>query len=222
MSSSARITFWSASNSRMFSISATISETVLTFEVSSAPWAIGADLGVRLDGAREVVVARLAQRVRIERDHADRAGQPVADVDLAGAGDRDAAAAGQVERLPVLAEHLVALRGDQEALRVGGERAVARVLHALVGLDGEEAGAADRHVERVLRPAEPVVGQVRLDRRDQRAGVERPDRGAGLGVREQHVAEGDLRENLALEAGVRRVRQIVRNDILSDLRREHP
>ena len=55
------------------------------------------------------------------------------------------------QRLAVAAEDRVAVSGRQPAVGVGRELAVARVARALGGLDGEEAVAVDREVQRLAR-----------------------------------------------------------------------
>ena len=89
------------------------------------------------------------ERVALLARVGERHDAEAARVDLAvGGGDR---AAGGVE-------HRVALRGHEPALGVERELAVARVAHALRGLDGEEALAGDREVERLAGLARRAWG----------------------------------------------------------------
>ncbi len=69
-----------------------------------------------------------------------------------------------VSGLAAAAEDGVALGGHEPALRVGGELAVARVAGAAVGLDGEEALADDREVQRLAGVAGGLRREVGLDR----------------------------------------------------------
>src|SRR6185312_15387620 len=62
--------------------------------------------------------------------------------------DRDVAVARLKDDRAVLPDDLQPFRGDELALAVDLERAVARVAFAARGLHGEKRIAADRHVER--------------------------------------------------------------------------
>ena len=126
------------------------------------------------------------------------------------------------DRLAVDAEDRIALGGRDLALHVGGERAVARVADAAVGLRRQPAGPVHGDVEIAAAVADGAVAQVDRDLRDPGAGAEGAELLARLAIDQEHVAEGLAHRDVALEAGSRRVRQIVCDDILSDLRREHP
>ena len=138
----------------------------------------------------------------------------VARVDLAVGPD--------LHGLVVAAQDGVAGGGDEVAGLVGGELAVARVAHAGVGLDGEEAVAVDgevhrlaRVLERLRRPVGDGVGHLH-------AGRLRADFGTGDGVGEEQLPERLLRRALALVARGRRVREVVGDLVLAQLLGEHP
>src|SRR3954453_2587710 len=86
-------------------------------------------------------LARVAQRDDVEAAWIDRA--------VRANGDRPA----------VAAQDRIAQRGDQAALRVGAELAVAGVRDAARGAHGEEALAGDREVQRLAR----VPGRLRRE-----------------------------------------------------------
>ena len=135
------MTFWPASKARMEAIMSTIERAASAPEASSAP---ARTVPAAAPAGVPVTSESPSLRGLVERHDAERAR-----VDLAvGGGDR---AAGGVE-------HRVALRGHEPALGVERELAVARVAHALRGLDGEEALAGDREVERLAGLARRAWG----------------------------------------------------------------
>ena len=123
--------------------------------------------------------------------------------------------------LAVAAEHRVAGGRGQPALDVGRELAVARVARALAGLDGEEAVAGDREVERVARLLQRLGRPVGDGAGDLDGGALGADRGAGHGVVEQKRAERPLRRAVGLVAGRRRVCEVVGDLVLAYLLGEH-
>ena len=123
--------------------------------------------------------------------------------------------------LPVI-EHGLCVGGHELALRVRRERAVARVGDAVRTLHREPPVARDREVVGASGLAQRTLAAIRRDLGDARAEPELPDGGAGLELVDEQRWKCLADRGVALEAGRGRVGEVVRNDILSDLIREHP
>jgi hypothetical protein len=163
--------------------------------------------GPSCGGAREEVLSLLAG---------------VRDVEHTERRHRDGALGADADRPAALSEYLVALSVDEESGRGGRELPVARVANACRRPDREEAGSSDGEVERLVGLAQARRVEVRRDRVDPRAGVERADGLAGRRVLHQQRSEALLCRRVRLVAWRRCVGEVVGELVLPDLLSQHP
>ena len=157
------MTFWPASKARIEEIMSTIERAGSAPELSSMPdWTVPVAAPAAVPETSESPC--LAGFVTLKTPMRPR-------VDRAVGGSRD--------RLVVGAQHGIAVGGHEPALGVERELAVARVAHALGGLDGEEAVAGDAEVERLAGLAQRAAGEVGDDLVDLHGGALRADGLAG-------------------------------------------